>query len=537
MDQWQRVQQLFDAALQHSPEKRQEFLEQECGSNQELRREVESLLAAHDKSGAFMAEPAVAAMAEVLHQATSRFQPGDMLGAYKVLDLVGRGGMGEVYRARDTRLKRDVAIKVLPRGLAGDRERLSRFEQEARSAAALNHPNIISIHDMGTADGSPYIVSELLEGQNLREVLRQGLVPARKVLDYALQAARGLAAAHYAGIVHRDLKPENLFVTKDGQLKILDFGLAKLMRLDGGSGSSTAEAVPVTEAGTVFGTVGYMSPEQVRGQNADHRSDIFSFGAILYELFSGKRAFSGGSAADTMSAILHPDPPELARATPPVNPAVDHTIRHCLEKNPLERFQSAHDLEFQLRMAAEGLFPKAETALADSSPSRRRRVLPLILALALVALPVTFLIARRSAKPELPVYKRLTFRSGSIGTARFSSDGRTIIFGAAWEGNPSEVFVSRVDSSDARPLGIGPSELLSVSKNGELAVLLKPKFSVWWAFGTLATVSPEGGTPREIAEHVTAADWAPNGSGLAIVRDYKNLEYPIGKVLFESSGV
>jgi serine/threonine protein kinase/tetratricopeptide (TPR) repeat protein len=362
-DLWKQVQQLFDAALQHSPEKRQEFLEQECGSNQELRREVESLLAAHDESDSFMAEPAVAGKAEVLLRATSRFQPGDMLGAYKILDLVGRGGMGEVYRARDTRLKRDVAIKVLPRALTADRERLSRFEQEARSAAALNHPNIISVHDMGTADGSPYIVSELLEGQNLREVLRRGPVPARKVLDYALQAARGLAAAHDAGIVHRDLKPENLFITKGGQLKILDFGLAKLTRSEeGGTDCSTAEAVPGTEAGTVFGTGGYMSPEQVRGQSADHRSDIFSFGAILYELFSGKRAFRGDSPADTMSAILHEDPPELTHTTPPVHPAVDRSIRHCLEKNPLERFQSAHDLAFQLQMAAEGPYPTLETA-------------------------------------------------------------------------------------------------------------------------------------------------------------------------------
>src|SRR3989449_1079024 len=413
IDLWLQVQQLFDAALQHSPEKRQEFLKRECGSNQELRREVESLLAAHDESGSFMAEPAVAGVAQVLHRSTSRFQPGDTLGDYKVLDFVGRGGMGEVYRARDTRLKRDVAIKVLPQAFAADRERLRRFEQEARSAAALNHPNIISVHDMGTADGSPYIVSELLEGQNLRELLRHGPVPARKALDYAIQAARGLAAAHDIGVIHRDLKPENLFITKDGRLKILDFGLAKLTRPEGdGSDSSMAEAVPGTEAGRVFGTVGYMSPEQVRGLSADHRSDIFSFGAILYELFSGKRAFSGDSPTDTMSAILHQDPPELTRATPPVHPAVDHTIRHCLEKNPLERFQSAHDLAFQLQVAAEGLLPKAEPAFAASSPFRRGWALPLVIALVLVALSLPFLISRLSAKPQLPAYQRLTFRSG-----------------------------------------------------------------------------------------------------------------------------
>ena len=536
MDPWEQVQQVFDAALQRPREKRQEFLEQECGSNQDLRREVESLLAAHDESGSFMAQPAVAGMAKVLHRVTSRFQPGNMLGGYKILDLVGRGGMGEVYRARDARLKRDVAIKVLPQDFAADQERLRRFEQEARSAAALNHPNIISVHDMGTADGSPYIVSELLEGQNLREVLRHGPVPARKALDYAIQAARGLAAAHDIGIVHRDLKPENLFITRDGRLKILDFGLAKLTRPEGRSDSSAAEAVPGTEAGRVFGTVGYMSPEQVRGQIADHRSDIFSFGAILYELFSGKRAFSGDSPADTMSAILHQDPPELTRATPPVNPAVDHTIRHCLEKNPLERYQSAHDLAFHLQLAAEGLLPKGETTLAERSPFRLRWMLPIGFALVLVAASLAFTVVRLSTKREPPSYKRLTFRSGSVGTARFSSDGRTIIYGAAWEGNPSEIFVNRVDSTEARPLGIGPSELLSVSKKGELAVLLKPQFGIWTRAGTLATVSVEGGTPREIAEDVTSADWVPDGSGLAIVRARSKLEFPIGKVLFQSAG-
>src|SRR5206468_4582909 len=217
-------------------------------------------------------------------------------------------------------LKRDVAIKVLPQACAADRERLRRFEQEARAAAALNHPNIVSVHDMGTAEGSPYIVAELLEGQNLGDLLRQGPVSARKALDYAMQAARGLAAAHDAHIIHRDLKPENLFITKDGQVKILDFGLAKLTRSDAfGTESGSGETRPQTEAGSVFGTIGYMAPEQARGQAADHRSDIFSVGCILYELFSGHRAFSGDSPADTLSAILHQDPPGLTRATPPVH--------------------------------------------------------------------------------------------------------------------------------------------------------------------------------------------------------------------------
>src|SRR5436190_20553221 len=301
MDLWQHAQQLFDAALQHPPEKRQEFLEQACGSNQELRREVESLLAAHDESSSFMAKPALAGLAEVVHHATSRFRPGDTLGVYKVLAWVGSGGMGEVYRAQDTRLKREVALKVLPQAFAADRERLHRFEQEARAAAALNHPSIVSVHDMGTADGSPYIVAELLEGQNLGDLLRQGPVPARNALEYAIQAARGLAAAHDAHIIHRDLKPENLFITRDGQVKILDFGLAKLTRSDAlGSQSGSGEARPQTATGSVFGTIGYMSSEQVRGQPAEHRSDGCCFGCIRDELYYVHGSYSGEALDDTL---------------------------------------------------------------------------------------------------------------------------------------------------------------------------------------------------------------------------------------------
>jgi serine/threonine protein kinase/dipeptidyl aminopeptidase/acylaminoacyl peptidase len=458
---------------------------------------------------------------------------GTRLGPYEIVSFVAAGGMGEVYCARDTRLARSVAIKVLPASFASDPDRLRRFEQEARAVAALNHPNILALHDIGSQDGISYLVSEFLEGNTLREQLGNGPLPARKAIEYALQIARGLGAAHDKGIVHRDLKPENIFVTEDGRLKILDFGLAKVQTqatLDGETAASQ------TMPGVVLGTAGYMSPEQVRGQSIDHRSDIFSFGAVLYEMLSGNRAFKGDTSVETMSAILREDPPELTRAAPPVHPTVERPIRHCLEKNPIERFRSAHDLAFQLELAAEGLFPKAEMAVTHSSAFRLRLVLPLVLVLLLVALPLVFLIGRLSARPEPPAYKRLTFRTGSVSAARFSSDGRTIVYAAAWEGNPSEIFVSRVDSSEARPLGIGPSELLSVSKNGELAVLLKPEFGPWRASGTLASVSLEGGTPREIAEDVTAADWAPDGSGLAIVRKSDRLEFPIGKVLFQSAG-
>jgi eukaryotic-like serine/threonine-protein kinase len=275
---------------------------------------------------------------------------GTRVGRYEIRSLLGAGGMGEVYRARDPKLNREVAIKVLPAAFSADPERLRRFEQEAQAAGALNHPNILAIYDVATDEGAPYVVSELLEGETLRERLKGAALPARKALDYALQIARGLAAAHEKGIVHRDLKPENLFLTKEGRIKILDFGLAKLIE-PRGSGEAPAE-LPTrplnTDPGTVMGTAGYMSPEQVRGQPVDHRSDIFSLGVILYEMLAGERPFRGESAVETLNAILKEDPPELSAGSNPIAPALERIIRHCLEKHPDERFQAARDLAFAI---------------------------------------------------------------------------------------------------------------------------------------------------------------------------------------------
>src|SRR5207247_7306620 len=271
------------------------------------------------------------------------------IGQYRVISKIGEGGMGEVYRARDTKLGRDVAIKVLPAAFSADAERLRRFEQEAQAAGALNHPNILVIFHIGTHEGAPYIVSELLEGETLRERMAGAALPQRKAIDYALQTAHGLAAAHEKGIVHRDLKPDNIFITKDGLVKILDFGIAKLTQADRSRSQTDIPTRRVnTDPGVVMGTVGYMSPEQVRGQAVDHRSDIFSFGAILYEMLSGRRAFHGESPADTMSAILKEDPPDLSDTNQNVSPALERLVNHCLEKNPEARFHSASDLAFAL---------------------------------------------------------------------------------------------------------------------------------------------------------------------------------------------
>src|SRR6266540_2972208 len=317
---------------------------------------------------------------------------GSRLGPYEVLSPIGAGGMGEVYRARDPRLGREVAIKVLPASLSQDVDRLRRFEQEARAAGALNHPNITAVYDIGSAEGSPYIVTELLEGETLRGRLGVGALSPRKATDYAVQLAKGLAAAHEKGIVHRDLKPENLFVTRDGRIKILDFGLAKLKQPEERAGKSDLlTATAGTEPGVVMGTMGYMSPEQVRGRSADARSDIFSFGAILYEMLSGKRAFRGDSAADTMSAILKEDPPDLSVTNQNISPGLERIVRHCLEKNPEQRFHSAHDLAFDLETLSDipGLAQAGRAAPAAGS--RRARWTPIIggavaAALALAAL-------------------------------------------------------------------------------------------------------------------------------------------------------
>src|SRR5258708_2490812 len=268
---------------------------------------------------------------------------------YKIVSKIGEGGMGEVWRARDTKLGRDVAIKILPAAFSADKDRLARFEQEAQAAGALNHPNILVIYHIGTHDGAPYIVSELLEGQELRDRLNNGSIPLRRVIDFAQQIVSGLSAAHEKGIVHRDLKPENLFITNDDRVKILDFGLAKL-RGDRNDerGSEDATRKVLTNPGVVMGTVGYMSPEQVRGEKADHRSDIFSFGAILHEMITGRRAFRRDTMAETMTAILREEPEELSATNPNINPALERIVNRCLEKKPERRFHSAHDLGFAL---------------------------------------------------------------------------------------------------------------------------------------------------------------------------------------------
>jgi len=468
---------------------------------------------------------------------------GTKLGHYEVLALLGAGGMGEVYRARDEKLKRTVAIKVLPASLTQDAERMRRFEQEAQAAGGLNHPNITSVYELGEHEGSPYIVQELLEGETLRSRLAGGALPVRKATDYAIQVARGLAAAHEKGIVHRDLKPENLFVTKDGRVKILDFGLAKLTQADGAVGPQTnlPTAPPATEPGVVMGTLGYMSPEQVKGKPADARSDIFAFGAILYEALSGSRAFHRDTAAETMSAILREEPPDLSATNKSVQPGLERVVRHCLEKNPEERFHSAHDLAFDLESLSGASAPRP-TADTRTTPLRIGRI-PLLVgvALALAGMAAAYWAGKRTGEVPPAKFHQLTFRRGTIASARFAPDGQTILYTAGWDGNPLEVFVSRLDSPESRPFGLTNAEVLSISPSGEMAVSLNRRGSLpFTRTGTLARLGMTGGgTPKEILEDVLWAEWSPDGQSLAVVRQQGGkvrLEYPVGKVLYETAG-
>ncbi len=512
---------------------------------------------------------------------------GARLGAYEILAPLGQGGMGEVYRARDTKLDRDVAVKVLPPHLADNPAALARFEREAKAVAALSHPNILAIFDFGSERGTAYLVTELLDGQTLREKLNGGqhspmlagtppplaraaalvihvawgptptraagadslssrgpqALPTRKAVDYAVQILRGLSAAHAKGIAHRDLKPENVFVTTDGRVKILDFGLAR-QTLAGPDAELTR--LPTldrhTDPGTVLGTVGYMSPEQVRGEAGDSRSDLFSFGAVLYELLSGRRAFLRETAAETMTAILREDPPALTDGLDASLPAgLARLVQHCLEKGPGERFQSASDVAFALE-ASSG----ASSSGARALPATRRSV-QRWLAVAGVAAIVTavgaasFLAGRSNTSTAQHVsFTPLTYQQETIFRALFAPDGKTIVFSAALKGTTAELFSLSPEYPEPRSLGLSDAQLLSVSSKNELAILTKAKYLSHRLFtGTLARMPLGGGAPREILENVREADWSPDGATLAIIREANGrdrLEFPAGKVLYETSG-
>ena len=476
---------------------------------------------------------------------------GTRLGPYEILALLGAGGMGEVYRARDTRLARDVAVKVLPENFLEGEERRRRFEREARLLAALNHPSIAAIYSFEEIHGSPgsaasaprhVLVMELVEGQTLRKALAGGALPPKRLVAIAAQVADGLAKAHESGIVHRDLKPENVMVTKDGGVKILDFGLAKLTQPTDASGELTQSPTisAATSAGVVLGTVPYLSPEQARGEAVNFRSDQFAFGSMLYEMMTGVRVFARASAPETMAAIIRDEPEPLASAAPTTPVPLRWIVERCLAKDPEERYASTRDLARDLARLRDG-FTDASLSGAAIAPAARggaRRFWAAAAAAGVLAAGVLIgLMASRKPADGPPLWRPLTFRRGSIGGARFAPDGKTVVYAAAWLGRPVQLFTTRLDSTESTALPLPSANLASVSPKGVLAIVLPRESS-----GVVAEVSLAGGAPRELVEGAlfdvafkpAVADWSPTGDGLAVVREGQ-LEFPVGKVLVPAS--
>ena len=468
---------------------------------------------------------------------------GTRLGPYEIVAPLGAGGMGEVYRARDPRLSREVAIKVLPEGLAAHPERLKRFEREARSASGLSHPNIVTIYDFGREGDTSYMAMELVGGESLRAELLERPVPVRRLLQIAIQVADGLAKAHGLGIVHRDLKPENIMVSEDGVVKILDFGLAKLTQPEeSASGRTQAPTVSgATSEGIILGTVCYMSPEQARGDPIDFRSDQFSFGSILYEMSTGRHAFQRPSAPQTLTAIIQDEPEAIAALNPKVPAPVRWIVERCLAKGPRNRYASTEDLARELSTVRDHLSEASssvgELAPAKAAPRLGRARIAVLAALAIAAAAVLSHFLWKPAQPPSPTYHRLTFRRGNLGTARFAPDGRSVVYGASWEGQPLEIYTTRPEGPESIPVGLKSANLFSVSRSGELAIGLRgeglnvsPNSP-----GTLATVPMGGGSPRPIAEDIEEADWTPDGKQLVVLRRLEGrhrIELPLGKVIY-----
>ena len=456
---------------------------------------------------------------------------GTRLGPYEIVGSIGAGGMGEVYRARDTRIGREVAIKVLPPDVESDPERRRRFQQEAVAAGALNHPNVLVIHDVGAEAGRPFLVTELLHGQTLRELLRRGPLAEEKAVRYAAALLDGLAAAHAQGIVHRDLKPENIFITEDDVPKILDFGLARLPAgFQWTDGTATSAK---TEAGVLLGSVGYMAPEQVSGGEIDHRTDLFSMAVVLYEMLTGRSPFAGDSAIEVLNAIVTRDvePPSTA------GPGLRAVLNRGLQKPPTRRFQSASDFAFALRL----LGPAVKSPGARSTGMR---AMPLAIAAAIGAVALLAFVLKggpSAARPDAGArFQRITFQPGRVWSARFVPGSDTIVYAASWNDQPNRVYSARVGFPAPTDLRLPPADLLGVSKTGELALLLGRRWlqGMEPSSGVLARAGIAGSAPREMVENVTSGDWMPDGQ-LAAVRDMvrvRRLEFPLGHAVYETAG-
>ncbi len=496
-ERWQQIKLMLQDALELPPQRRSGFLDKAC-CDDALRREVESFLALGD-------EEARSSFPQTSPSHVS-LPRGTKLGDYEVQSLLGVGGMGEVYRAHDSRLRRDVAVKVLPSLVSSDLDRLRRFEQEARAAAALNHPNILAVYQMGTYEGAPCLVSELLEGETLREQLKRGRIATRKAIDYGVQIARGLAAAHEKDIAHRDLKPENLFITKDGRVKILDFGLAKLTQPKTSSSHTAPTLGDQTEPGVVMGTVGYMAPEQVRGQTADHRTDIFAFGTILYEMLAGKRAFQKPTSVETMNAVLNEDPPGISLLASTIPLALQRIVHRCLEKNTEQRFQSASDLAFALE-ALSNSGSSSAAVLAQPRKLSRNGIYPAIaIVVVLAALLAIFQFRTRSSLVPTTDWVQITNLPDSVSQPALSPDGRMLAFlrGPNTFAGQSELYVKLLPDG----------EMTQLTRDGTSK--MSPAFSPDGSRIAYTVIGPRATWDTWIVPVLSGTPhlWLPNASGL-----------------------